>query len=91
MTTVTEQVGPRVQVVSVFVIAVTSIKFEFTNDANFQLFAGEYIYGKMYVRTDRKTDKHGSRFTRIWEAHSGLPQLIPPKLLQHNQLSVTLK
>jgi len=67
------------------------IKFEFTDDANFQLFAGEYIYGKMYVRTDRETDKRGSRFTHVWEAHSGLPQLIPPKLLQHNQLSVTLK
>jgi len=31
----TEQVGPRVQVVSVLVVAVMCIEFEFTNDANF--------------------------------------------------------
>jgi len=31
----TEQVGPRVQVVSIFVVAVMCIEFEFTNDANF--------------------------------------------------------
>jgi len=34
----------------------TCFKFEFTNDANFQLFAGECIYSKMYIQTYRHTD-----------------------------------
>jgi len=37
--------------VSVLVVAITCIKFEFTDDANVQLFAGESIYGKMYIHT----------------------------------------
>jgi len=49
-------------VVSILVIAIEEVarlfmiythgtwfKFEFTNDTNFRLFAGQYIYGKTYV------------------------------------------
>jgi len=54
--------------VSILVVAITCIKFEFTNDINFRLFAGECIYSA----TDRQTN-----MTHILHIHVRLPQVHP--------------
>ena len=55
-------------------------KFEITNYANFWQFAGECIYGKMYVQ--RQTDRHGSIRVGLTQAHtnylSSQPAIRPP-------------